>query len=80
MCRFDADVRELQAKKNELESYIYSSKDKLFDNKNIKKTTLESEREATTLVLSEVENWFNDEGYTANLETIKEKWGFLHSF
>ena len=76
----DSEIRELQARKNELESFIYSSKDKIQSDKHVQKTTLENERKSSLEAVSDIENWFNEDSYTADLETVKEKLDLLHSF
>eukprot|EP01084_Bolivina_argentea_P026884 49987_1 len=56
----DRSVRETADARNELESYIFESRNRLYEEKNVEKVSTESEREDFIQVLTESEDWIWD--------------------
>lgn len=62
--RLDEEKRELERTRNLLETVIYESREKLDAIAFVKHTT-EQEREDLSKVISAVNNWYDEEGYTS---------------
>jgi len=70
----DEEVRRVEAAKNELESYIYESRDKITDDENHLKVSSQEQRQAVTEALTQMEEWlWEDEASTANASVFYEK-------
>jgi len=59
--------------KNDLEALIYSLRDKMEDNKRIAAHSTSEERDAVVQVTKTVEEWLDDHGYKADVDTLKEQ-------
>eukprot|EP01087_Luapelamoeba_hula_P008852 TRINITY_DN2246_c0_g1_i3.p1 TRINITY_DN2246_c0_g1~~TRINITY_DN2246_c0_g1_i3.p1 ORF type:complete len:996 (-),score=275.07 TRINITY_DN2246_c0_g1_i3:47-2653(-) len=59
--------------KNDLETFIYATKDKLYDLKDLAKVTTEAQREELTEALTEAGDWLDDEGYDTTAAVYRAK-------
>eukprot|EP01029_Cantina_marsupialis_P005209 TRINITY_DN1561_c0_g2_i1.p1 TRINITY_DN1561_c0_g2~~TRINITY_DN1561_c0_g2_i1.p1 ORF type:complete len:942 (-),score=373.42 TRINITY_DN1561_c0_g2_i1:274-2820(-) len=67
MANQDRLIRETQAKRNELESYIYDMRDKTSDYGILKDFCTETEKEKFSKLLNEMEDWlYSDEGFNGS--------------
>lgn len=70
----DRSVRETADARNELESYIFESRNRLYEEKNVEKVTTEEEREEFQKLLTEAEDWIWDvEKETAGIYKAKTR-------
>ncbi|KAG0495580.1 hypothetical protein HPP92_000271 [Vanilla planifolia] len=69
----DAERRRTAELKNSLEEYIYSTREKLEDDENIKKVSSEDERQAFVEKLSEAQDWLYTDGEDASANDFKER-------
>ena len=70
--REDQDRRETEKAKNELESYIYSTNDKLYDDE-VRKVITESEYDEFKAQLSEIGEWLYDAGERTTISVYRAK-------
>ncbi|KAI8813136.1 Hsp70 protein-domain-containing protein [Cladochytrium replicatum] len=68
----DAARREREEARNTLESFVYQSKDLMYDDM-IKLIATEKERETFKQLLDETSEWLYEEGEHANTDKLKEK-------
>ena len=57
----DRSVLDTADARNDLESYIFESRNRLYDDKNVEKVSTETEREEFRAVLTEAEDWIWDQ-------------------
>ncbi|KAH0448352.1 hypothetical protein IEQ34_022152 [Dendrobium chrysotoxum] len=69
----DLDRRRTAELKNSLEEYIYSTREKLDDNEEIKKISSEEELRSFVEKLSEVQDWLYTDGEDASANEFKER-------
>ena len=72
----DAHDRELVAlatAKNNIESFIYDTRDKLEHDVNYQKALTEEDKTKILDQLTETDNWLWDDGITADVKTLKSK-------
>ncbi|CAL5055468.1 unnamed protein product [Urochloa decumbens] len=69
----DAERRKTAELKNNLESYIYSMKEKLEESADILTVSTEQERESFTEKLNEVQDWLYMDGEDAQANEFKER-------
>ncbi|KAG9442695.1 hypothetical protein H6P81_018549 [Aristolochia fimbriata] len=69
----DADRRRTAELKNNLESYIYATKDKLDTSEEIQKTSTEEERQTFSQKLDEVQDWLYTDGEDASATEFQEQ-------
>ncbi|CAN6253555.1 unnamed protein product [Urochloa humidicola] len=69
----DAERRKTAELKNNLESYIYSMKEKLEESTDILTVSTEQERESFTEKLNEVQDWLYMDGEDAQANEFKER-------
>eukprot|EP00440_Ansanella_granifera_P051204 gb/GFBE01055504.1/.p1 GENE.gb/GFBE01055504.1/~~gb/GFBE01055504.1/.p1 ORF type:complete len:942 (+),score=292.45 gb/GFBE01055504.1/:1-2826(+) len=70
----DAEVRQTDAAKNQLESYIYESRDKMNENEHVQQVSTEDERSAVLEKLTAMEDWlYEDEAREANATVLVGK-------
>ncbi|KAM3243201.1 hypothetical protein ACQJBY_055270 [Aegilops geniculata] len=69
----DAERRRTAELKNNLESYIYSMKEKLEENTDMLAVSTEQERESFTEKLSEVQDWLYMDGEEAQANEFQER-------
>ncbi|KAJ3692439.1 hypothetical protein LUZ60_012789 [Juncus effusus] len=69
----DIEKRRTAELKNKLEEYIYSTREKLEDNEDVKKVSTEEERNSFMEKLSEVQEWLYMDGEDAQANEFKEK-------
>lgn len=68
----------LEEARNKVESYIYKIKNKLEDNEEtISKVTTDKQREEVRKLAVDAEEWLYDEGYSADLATMEDKYAEL---
>lgn len=78
LARKDKERQNLEAAKNNLESYIYKIKNKLIDDEdNVKKVSTEEQREEISKLANDAEEWLYDDGYNADLATMEAKFAEL---
>jgi len=74
----DKERMMLEEARNKVESYIYQIKNKLIDDEeNIAKVSTEEQRSALSKMAEEAEDWMYDDGYTADLATMEDKYAEL---
>ena len=59
--------------KNDLEALVYSMRDKMEDNLEVRDNSDEDERNHVVTVSREVENWLDDNGYAATVDEFKNQ-------
>ena len=70
----------LESAKNMVESYIYKIRNKLIDDEeNVKSVTTEEQREETSKLANDAEEWLYDDGYNADLVTMQNKFAELET-
>lgn len=69
----DAERKRTAELKNNLEEYIYSMREKIEDNLEIKKVSTEQERQSFVEKLSEVQEWLYTDGEDAPASEFKER-------
>nr|QBS00792.1 HSP70 [Agave sisalana] len=69
----DAERRRTAELKNNLEEYIYSTREKLEDNEEIVKVSTEKERQSFAEKLSEVQEWLYTDGEDATASEFKDR-------
>mmetsp|Transcript_4232 Transcript_4232/g.6592 ORF Transcript_4232/g.6592 Transcript_4232/m.6592 type:complete len:913 (+) Transcript_4232:132-2870(+) len=75
LARKDKERQLLEETRNKVESYIYKIKNKLVDDEeNIEKVTTEAQREEVSKLSSDAEEWLYEDGYTADLATMEDKY------
>mmetsp|Transcript_31659 Transcript_31659/g.46706 ORF Transcript_31659/g.46706 Transcript_31659/m.46706 type:complete len:926 (-) Transcript_31659:2784-5561(-) len=75
LARKDKERQMLEETKNKVESYIYKIKNKLIDDEeNIGKVTTEAQREEVSKLSADAEEWLYEDGYTADLATMEDKY------
>ena len=73
--RKDEERIALEAAKNKVESYIYYIKNKLVDDEeNVALVSTEEQRESLRELANEAEDWLYDDGASADLSTMEEKY------
>lgn len=78
LARADKERVQLEEAKNNVESYMYKIKNKLMDQEDeIAKVSTEEQREELRMLADAAEEWLFDEGDTADLETLRAKYGEL---
>ncbi|XP_073000224.1 heat shock 70 kDa protein 17 [Typha latifolia] len=75
----DAERRRTAELKNNLEEYIYSTREKLEDNLEIEKVSTEQERQSFVEKLSEVQEWLYMDGEDAPASEFEERLELLKS-
>lgn len=76
----DQERIKLEAAKNKVESYIYLIKNKLMDDEeNINKVSTEEQRESLRSMAMEAEEWLDDNGHSADYETMVAKYDEISS-
>jgi len=76
----DRQIHELQERKNDLESYIYSMRDRVVSG-NLQDYMAQTDRDVFLPKLDEMENWlYDDEAETANKSTFISKLDELKKF
>lgn len=74
----DKERMMLEESRNKVESYIYRIKNKLEDDAEvIGVVTTEEQREAVRKLAVDAEDWLYDEGYSADLATMEDKYAEL---
>lgn len=77
----DRHIKELQEKKNDLEAYIYSMRDRCSESGDLGKFISPESRAKFMPMLDEMENWlYEDEAETANKSTFVTKLDSLKAF
>jgi len=75
LARKDKERQMLEETKNKVESYIYKIKNKLIDDEeNIGKVTTEAQREEVSKLSADAEEWLYEDGYSADLATMEDKY------
>lgn len=69
----DQQLVALAKAKNNIESFIYDTRDKLEHDVNYQKALTEEEKTKISEQLTETDNWLWDEGITADVKTLKSK-------
>ena len=78
MNRKDEERVKLEAAKNKVESYMYMIKNKLADDiDTLSKVSTDEQREACLNAAIAAEEWLDDEGYSADLATMEDKYAEL---
>jgi len=73
----DRIVRETSDMRNELESYIYSMRDKIISESALAPYTKEEEKTVISNLLEKTENWLYEDGFDATKSVYAEKLGEL---
>lgn len=74
MDKRDKDRMLLEEAKNRVESYMFMVKNKLVDDEEeLAKVSTEEQREVCRKLASDTEHWLEEEGYSANLATLEDK-------
>ncbi|KAK8914402.1 Heat shock 70 kDa protein 17 [Platanthera zijinensis] len=76
----DVERRRTAELKNSLEGYIYSTREKLEDNEEIKKISSHDEQQLFEVKLSEVQDWLYTDGEDASANEFKERLDSLKAF
>jgi len=69
----DQQLVALATAKNNIESFIYDTRDKLEHDVNFQKALTEDDKTKILEQLTETDNWLWDEGITADVKTLKSK-------
>lgn len=78
MNRKDEERVKLEEAKNRVESYMYMIKNKLVDDEEtISKVSTEEQREACRQAADDTEAWLDEDGYTADLSKLEDKFAEL---
>lgn len=77
MSNVDRVVRETSDQRNELESYIYSMRDKIISDNGLAPYANEEEKAAFSAALESIENWLYEDGFDATKSVYAEKLGEL---
>lgn len=75
LAKKDMERVQLEEARNKVESYVYFIRNKLLDDEEaIGKVSTEEQREAVSKFAEETEEWMYDEGATADLATLEERY------
>jgi hypoxia up-regulated 1 len=78
LARKDKERMMLEEARNKVESYIYMIKNKLMDEEEaIGKVTTEKQRAELSKLSGEAEEWMYEDGYSADLATMEDKYAEL---
>jgi len=78
MAEKDKERMMLEESKNKVESYIYRIKNKLSDDEvEIESVTTKKQREEVRKLAEEAEDWLYEDGYSADLATMEDKYAEL---
>lgn len=82
MAERDKERMMLEESRNKVESYIYYIKNSLADReKELSEVSTEEQREEATNLALAAQDWMDDEGYSADLATMEDKYASLsHPF
>lgn len=79
MDRLDRERIQLEESRNKVEGFIYKLKNELVDKADeIEKVTDEKQRKELSKLAADAEEWFDDEGYKADLATCEDKYAQLY--
>lgn len=74
----DLDRRQLEQAKNDVEAFIYATREALWENDIIKVST-EQQREEINAVLSDASDWLYGDGFSASLQEYRDQLAALRS-
>jgi len=79
MSNSDRIVKETADKRNELESYIYNMRDKIFSESHLAPYANSNEKSTLSTLLESTENWLYEDGFDSTKSIYSEKCQQLHN-